>query len=332
MRVFVSYARENRDVAEQLAAGLESAGYDIFLDRDDLTAGASFDDRIRSAVSRTHIFVFLASPESLATGGYALTELDLARRRWPRPSGRVLPVLLSGVDVQSLPPYLRSVTVLESRGNLTADVLAALSRLRGERRVGMLRRTAMAVCPALLLVTWGWFGLPVPWASGSDLDLLEIQARMTPPGNSDGDPEFTFTANLRNHGDAAITAFEISPQTDREDITFASSATPTDVNPGETTPVEIWAKLDKNAAAGAFRWRLCAAFVPAWDWYEMQRSIERGREPETLSNYLDPEWRSQHDRSQRDLQAAADEEIEYENLYRRRTEVCSAWTPWSVAE
>jgi hypothetical protein len=62
----------------------------------------------------------------VAAGRYTLSELDLARRRWPHPSGHVLPVLVAPTPMASIPPYLLAVTVLTPQGNLVADVVHAV--------------------------------------------------------------------------------------------------------------------------------------------------------------------------------------------------------------
>ena len=67
MRVFVSYAHEHREIADALALRLREAGHDLFFDREDLPPAESFDDRIRQALARSDLLVFLVSPESVAT-------------------------------------------------------------------------------------------------------------------------------------------------------------------------------------------------------------------------------------------------------------------------
>ena len=99
MRAFLSYASEHRDLATRLALGLRNLGVETFLDRDTLPPGESFDDRISSAIGRSDVFIFLISPEAVARGAYTLTELGIAEKRWPRPSGSVLPVFIEPVAV-----------------------------------------------------------------------------------------------------------------------------------------------------------------------------------------------------------------------------------------
>jgi hypothetical protein len=158
MRVFLSYDDTRRDVAERLALGLRAAGHEVFFDQDSLPAGTSYDDRIRNAILRSHLFVFLVSAESVRKGAYALTELDIAEQRWPHPTGRLLPVLLDETPIASLPPYVRAVSVLQPKGDVVGDTLHATARLIGERRKRTLRRAGAAAAVALAVVAVVFFG------------------------------------------------------------------------------------------------------------------------------------------------------------------------------
>jgi hypothetical protein len=109
---------------------LRSRGYEVFLDRDDLPAGESYDRQIESAINDSDIFLFLISADSVEGGRYTLTELTLARRKWPNPDGHVLPVMARKIPLDQVPPYLKAVTILEPVGNITAETTAAVDRLR----------------------------------------------------------------------------------------------------------------------------------------------------------------------------------------------------------
>jgi hypothetical protein len=56
----------------------------------------------------------LISPAALAEGRYTRTELKLAQEKWPDPSGRILPVIASKTDWETIPPYLTAVTVTQA--------------------------------------------------------------------------------------------------------------------------------------------------------------------------------------------------------------------------
>ena len=88
MKVFLSYASKQRALAEDLTKRLESAGIDVFFDRDDLLPGDAFDLQITQSLSHSDLLVFLASPDSLRAGAYTQTELAMAEKQWPKATGR----------------------------------------------------------------------------------------------------------------------------------------------------------------------------------------------------------------------------------------------------
>jgi TIR domain len=94
MVIFLSYASEHLDMADQVKLALVGAGYRVFFDRDSLPAGADYHVRIRKAVQGSDAFVFLISPDAVTPGSYALTELKFARETWPDPTRHVLPVMI----------------------------------------------------------------------------------------------------------------------------------------------------------------------------------------------------------------------------------------------
>src|SRR5262245_3534547 len=81
MRIFVSYAAERRSIGERLSLALRSEGHDVFLDTTSLPPGQAYDEKIRNAIARCDLFVFLISPESIEKTSYCLTELDMMARR-----------------------------------------------------------------------------------------------------------------------------------------------------------------------------------------------------------------------------------------------------------
>ena len=129
MKIFLSYASEDRALAEDIQLALAGAGHEVFFDRQSLPAGGDYHQRIRDAVAGADLFVFLISPDSVDAGGYALTEMGYARDKWAHPKGKVLPVMLRATLFTSIPAYLKSVTLLEPRGNVPAEVVAATARL-----------------------------------------------------------------------------------------------------------------------------------------------------------------------------------------------------------
>jgi hypothetical protein len=129
MKVFLSYPSVRRDLAERLELALEAEGHEVFMDRSELKAGEAFHQRLREAIQAADAMVFVVTPESVAPGSYALAELEIARQRWRRPGGHVLPVMASPTPIAALPAYLSAVTVLQPRGEIVAETVAAVAHL-----------------------------------------------------------------------------------------------------------------------------------------------------------------------------------------------------------
>lgn len=126
MRLFLSYATEHREKAYAICLRLRQAHHQVFFDKDALPVGRAYDDRIRQALSDSDGLIFLISPGSIEPGRYTLTELEFAKKRWENPDGHLLPVLIEPTPHQDIPTYLKSVTILEPKGNVEAETAAAV--------------------------------------------------------------------------------------------------------------------------------------------------------------------------------------------------------------
>jgi len=80
------YASQDRAVAESIYLALRAQGHSVFFDRADLPPGDEYDTRIRQAIERAQLFVFLLSPDSVDAGSYTLTELAIAQKTWDSPA------------------------------------------------------------------------------------------------------------------------------------------------------------------------------------------------------------------------------------------------------
>ncbi len=215
MRVFISYARERSDLANAVALKLKKAGFGTFLDTEDLPAGASYDDRIRSAVEQCELFLFLVSPESVAPGSYALSELEFAKQRWPHPDERVLPVIAEETPMGTVPPYLRDVTLLAPAGDVAAESVAALVRLRDLRKSRQRRQFTMlglvvAVIALTTALVWSQF---VP--EGETYGLLRFQdlrALKAEEGFADEGDIYDVKVRIHNDGETAVVLDDIDAE------------------------------------------------------------------------------------------------------------------------
>lgn len=148
MRIFLSYASEDRARIEPIRFALAEQGHDVFYDREDLKPGEAFDSKIRAAIERSDLFVCFLTPHTVDAGSYTLNELAVAERMWPLADGRVLPVILADVPRQDIPAYLRSVTCLTPVGNVTAsvsDAVHALAQIHNRRRQRRIATWAVAI-------------------------------------------------------------------------------------------------------------------------------------------------------------------------------------------
>ncbi len=127
MRIFLSYASEDKSIAEPVAFALRNRGHHVFLDRDDLPEGGEYDARIERAIEQSDYLIFLISPSSVLRGRFTLTELEFARQKWRAADGNILPVMVNETPLIQIPAYLKSVTILEPRGNIAAEVASAVA-------------------------------------------------------------------------------------------------------------------------------------------------------------------------------------------------------------
>jgi formylglycine-generating enzyme required for sulfatase activity len=148
MRVFLSYSAEDRSLVEPVYLALRAQGHRVFFDRADLPPGDEYDVRIRRAIEKSQLFIFMLSPTSLEVGSYTLTELGIAQKTWEHPRGKLLPVVLRPIGLDQVPAYLKAITHLEPRGNMAAGVADAVHRIARAQWRARLKTMAMGAAAA----------------------------------------------------------------------------------------------------------------------------------------------------------------------------------------
>ena len=157
MRIFISYSSKYRDLCDRLQLALEADGrHEVFVDRTQLAPGQPFDTTLRQGIEDCDLFIFLLSPESVAPGSYALAELSMAKARWHHPGGHVLPVKVAPVPKDAIPAYLRAVTILEPLGDVVAETVAAVEKVKPPSRRALW--LALAVAGVVLAGVLGTVG------------------------------------------------------------------------------------------------------------------------------------------------------------------------------
>lgn len=160
MKIFLSYASEQNELAKEIALALRAENHTVFFDRSSLVSGEPYNAEIRRGIEGSQLFVFLISPDSVAEGRYTLTELEFAERKWPRPWGYVLSVMVMSTPKADIPPYLRAGTILQPQGNIPATVAAEVHRMP---RPGWLRLLQRYRTQLLVLLALAIFGAGAAW-------------------------------------------------------------------------------------------------------------------------------------------------------------------------
>jgi WD40 repeat protein len=126
-RVFISYSRENQDIAEELCSRITRAGHNVFLDLDPrrgFEAGEDWERRIYERLRWADAIVALLTSPYVASP-WCLAEVAVARSR----NAELIPLQ---VDRQAELPLLRAVHYLryyESPENTLVQVLDQLRRI-----------------------------------------------------------------------------------------------------------------------------------------------------------------------------------------------------------
>ena len=113
MKIFLSYASQDIESAKAIYLALRDQGHSVFFDRAELPAGDEYHNRIRAAVEKSRLFLFLISPNAVDAGSYTLTELDIADKA----GKKILPVMLEKTPIEALPASIKAITFLQSDGS-----------------------------------------------------------------------------------------------------------------------------------------------------------------------------------------------------------------------
>src|SRR6516225_8429368 len=104
LRVFVSYSRDDRRFAGQLVAALNACGFECFIDREGISGGEKWKQRIGNLISEADTVVFMLSPAS-ARSEICAWEVEEAARL----GKRILPVNCRPLEGASPPSRLRDL-------------------------------------------------------------------------------------------------------------------------------------------------------------------------------------------------------------------------------
>jgi hypothetical protein len=150
-QIFICHTAGEKEQAESIAISLRGRGYRVFLDKDTLPPGRSYDKLIQKAIKQSSAFVFMITPQSVQGGRYTLTELMFASKKWPHPAKTVLPVMVKTTDLSTLPIYLKGATILEPHGSVSAEVSATIASMVAARSYPKILAVAAAIAIVLCI-------------------------------------------------------------------------------------------------------------------------------------------------------------------------------------
>lgn len=108
LKVFLSYARKDgAHFATSLLAALEAAGFDPFIDQQDIAPGELWEERLTHLLQQADTVVYVVTPEAAASERCAW-EI----RRAAELSKRLLPVVAIDVPDSAAPPNLRRLNYI----------------------------------------------------------------------------------------------------------------------------------------------------------------------------------------------------------------------------
>lgn len=139
-QVFISYARADNAFARQLYRSLREAGFNPWLDTENLRPGQNWDFEINIAIQRSSFIIFLISKNSVDKRGYLQREVKIALEKSKEKlidDVYIIPILID--DTVELPNELVSIHyILASKPDYVNDVIDSINlqivKLGGKRR------------------------------------------------------------------------------------------------------------------------------------------------------------------------------------------------------
>ncbi len=228
MRIFICYPRELHSEAELIAVKLINSKHKVFWDQQ-LEYSSAFDKKIKKEIDRADLVILLIAPVFFAPNKYTLTELGYVKKKWRDPEGRILPVIVKETPLDLIPGYVRAVNMLMPKGDLSAEVLAAVGPKRSSRVLPILAGSATLAALAYAAMN-GW--TPVSITSGTDTLANDAEPRNLSSDSASQPVETALGAPPNEEGlwvdDPADDAPEIPTyrRTTLEDATFFDFSNP----------------------------------------------------------------------------------------------------------
>ncbi len=122
MKVFISYAQANRDLAKKVSASLKHAGFIVWDSEEEILPGDNWAEKIARALEAADAMVVLLTQESLHSRAvrwdidYALGQKNFKHRLIP-----VFVGLPETLPEENIPWILRRLKIIKLSGNLQTE-------------------------------------------------------------------------------------------------------------------------------------------------------------------------------------------------------------------
>lgn len=101
--VFISYSRKDMEIADRICASFQRAGISYFMDRQGISGGVDFTEKLADAILNSRVILFLASRNSYES---KFTNAELTFAFNEKPKNSILPYIIDG---STMPMAMRFV-------------------------------------------------------------------------------------------------------------------------------------------------------------------------------------------------------------------------------
>ena len=176
LKVFLSYARDDLEFADQLVAALDAFGFEPLIDRHGISAGEDWKRRLGALIAEADTVVFLLSPSALRS---AMCDWEIGET--DRLSKRLLPVVIKALGDTPVPERFQELNYIffypepKVPGAGFGEGLAALARALNTDLEWVREHTRLGERAA------EWQGLETRLLSGDDIAAAKAWLARRPP-------------------------------------------------------------------------------------------------------------------------------------------------------
>jgi hypothetical protein len=215
MKIFLSYASEDKHLVEPIYYALVEK-HTVFFDRKSLPPGGNFDTQISKAIQDSDLFIYCISPNAVACGSYTLSEVKFAEKKWTHPKKHILPVMLLETSYAEIPSYIKAVTVLETTGNIAAEVAESV---RGMGRKDLFKKLIWGVLALIAVVAAVFIVSNISsWFSEPTFDAPEISIFEARPSVITQGEQSVLVWSTSNASQVEVSNFGIVPHSDQRPV------------------------------------------------------------------------------------------------------------------